>query len=138
MYDLLIGIPAAHRPPPPLAKVCYGGVMPRHFHIETPDFPTKLAQPQAKLRLFAGNERASISANRLECVRSNHGVTAACGRLSDRCVPFDIAEAIVNRGPRMTLAPSPTYDRDVAPSSEKFQTRLEPARYEFTIAVDKL
>ena len=38
----------------------------------------------------------------------------------------------------MTLAPPPTYDRDVVPSSEKFQSRLEPAGYKLAIAVDKL
>ena len=56
--DFRVGIAAANGTFPPLAKPCDGRVVPGHFGIEPPDLPTPLAQPQAKLRLFAGDKLA--------------------------------------------------------------------------------
>ncbi|KRC05926.1 hypothetical protein ASE06_21980 [Sphingopyxis sp. Root214] len=114
------------------------GVMDGHRTIYPPHRPAGSAKPKTKFRLFAGNDCRVIALHLLQRFDPEHCVAAASRGLSHRRIPFAIAHLIIDAAFRVTLAPPPAYRRCRWLGAQTCLRGSQPARLEFTVAIDKL
>ena len=133
-----IGVAGTDVALPPLAKVRYRGVMQGHLGAQAMDCPAGLAKTDAHLRLFAGYDVGVVTADLLEGGDADHRVAAAGVRLAHWRVPFDVAEAVIDRGVGMLLTAAAADDRPVEILFELLCGKLDPTGDDFAVTIDEL
>jgi hypothetical protein len=131
-------VASPNRTPPPLTKARHGCVVHSHFSVQAPDAPPGSAKSDAQLRIFGGNQISSKGTHLLESVGTHQRITSAALGLSDRGIPLDVAEHVVNRSCRIELPTSATNNRYIAVSVKKGRRLVDPVSHNFAITIDKL
>src|SRR6185295_5450737 len=104
---LRVGMSGTHAAAPPLREVAHVGVVERHVVRQAMDLAAALAQTNAELGLFAGDERRVEAADGFELAHAVHRVAAARAAGTDWRVPLDVAELVEDArfGEELAAAP---------------------------------
>ena len=102
-----------------------------------------MRHPAERSRTHSSVSSAAIKSARkrthlFESVDTHQRITSAALGLSDRGIPLDVAEHIVNRSCRIELPAPAIYNRYIAMSVKKGRRLLDPASDNFAITIDKL
>ena len=136
--DLCIGVSSAAGATPPLVEAVHGGIVKDHWRIEQVDFLAGLAEADAELVVFGGDDFRAEAAEGAEDFRTHHEDAAAGAESAGLLTPFEIEEAVVDGGFRMDFANVAADNSGVGTLTEGDNSLLEPAIGEGAVAIDEL
>jgi hypothetical protein len=102
------------------------------------DAPSQTSEPVAHLRLLARDQAVVKPAKSLEDIGPREEIATARSRVTDWCVPFDVAETVVDGHFRTTFLPPPADDGHFGIRFEEVAAKRKPLRLQFAITVDEL
>ena len=123
---------------PPLPEPRQRRIVPRHLGVEPPDFPSRLPQPDAQLRLFSGDQGVIVPAYVLQRLKPHQRIAATGLRLTHRRIPFRVDQGIIDRRLRETLPPPAADDGDIRAVLQKLPRGRQPSVPQHTVPVKEL
>src|ERR1017187_4384361 len=115
---LRIRMPTAHRSHPPLSEAGHGHVVQAHIGVDAQDYPTLTADPQTELIILSGDNQRVIAIDAAESLHTDHGIATASLNLTDRQIPLEVGESVVDRLVGVTLAATSENDGNIGPLVE--------------------
>jgi hypothetical protein len=109
-----------------------------HVRIDAQDHLALGPHAPAEVRFLAADQARIEAPDLLECLRPHQRIAAAGLRLSDRRVPLDVAQPVVDRRVAEALAPAAADDDRVGSRRQRLHPRLDPARLQLAVPVDEL
>ncbi len=100
--------------------------------------PARGPQAHAQLGLLAGDQVVTKAAHLPIGGKAHQDVAATRLRSTHRCVPFQVAQAVVDRPFRKPLTPASAYGRHVGSGVQKCAGGDQPAGGHLAVAVDEL
>src|SRR5271157_54830 len=115
MHGTALGVCVAgsHATFPPLSEPRHSHVVQCHLGVGPQDAPSLSAHAQAEIRLLPRDERWVKAPSRLEGGNPHHGISTAGVGLTNRSVPFEIGQAVINRMLGKPLPATPADDSHV-------------------------
>lgn len=129
---------APHRPPPPLAKTCHARVMHTHLFAETHYSVPTPAQPQAQFGFLAAGDCWIEPSHRPERRDSDHEDPATVIRLAHICIPFHVAQPLVDRSLGHPLTKTTSHHDHVWVRIQLLRRALKPATHDLAVTIHEL
>ena len=109
-----------------------------HLGGDPDDLPTLASDPETDLVILGCDDVGVVATDPADRLDAHHGIAAASLGLSDRRVPLQVGEAVIDRaGGRSLPAPSAN-DSDVAILLQQPASTFQPALSHLAIAVHEL
>src|SRR5262245_15872384 len=126
------------RTPPPLRETVDRRIVDSHLCLEPKDLPASLPEPEAQLRLLAGEERGEEATHLAQRIDTGDRDTTAAVDEPRGCVPLEIAQPVIDRSRGIALAQAPADHGNPRVVDESATSRREPSFDQLTITVQEL
>ena len=136
--DLGVRVARAHGPLPPLAQARHGRVVPGHRRVEPHDLPARRPHAEAQIVILRGDDRWIEAADLAKRLGPDEKVAAAGGDLAHRPVPFDRADAVVDRTLGLALHERAADSGRIVALLERHDGPRQPFGIELAVTIEEL